>query len=62
MLYLNKDEWIINHVLCSVFLAEHRSSRNDIPAIEYQERELEIEALIARMEARVEEERIAKCQ
>ena len=29
--------------------------------IEYQERELEIEALIARMEARVEE-RIAKCQ
>ena len=30
--------------------------------IEYRERELEIEALIARMEARVEEERIAKCQ
>ena len=30
--------------------------------IEYQERELEIEALIARMEARVEEERSAKCQ
>nr|DAX97201.1 MAG TPA: hypothetical protein [Caudoviricetes sp.] len=30
--------------------------------IEYQERELEIEALIARMEARVKEERIARCQ
>ena len=30
--------------------------------IEYQERELEIETLIARMEARVEEESIAKCQ
>lgn len=59
---------MINHVLCAVFLMsagllaltfQHFWYDEEI---EYQERELEIEALIARMEARVEEERIAKCQ